>query len=231
MITIVTISGADKSGALARITAFLSRKGYALQGHQMAASASGRLLKMRLNASAINKDQLAEEIKTLCADYRVVNVEFEGKDGARAQSASVLLKEIAARYPDIGSLVHAYGASFNAESRARELFEAGKKIGAFIYSKEWSFGSPLKMPVALHRTLVPALEKFGEVQSTDTDVALADSPFCQTGSYGNCCEFLTGFMQGFLDAGPATQNTQVLKAACKASGAAHCVYTVTTIED
>ncbi|HEX6265927.1 MAG TPA: hypothetical protein VFZ81_03410 [Burkholderiales bacterium] len=230
MITIVTIGGADKSGALARITAFLSRKGYALQGHQIEPSASGQLLKMKLKASAINKDELAAEIKALHEDYTVLGVEFEGKDGVRAQSPSVLIREIAAQYPDIVPLVHAYAASFNAQARPQALLEAGRKIGAFVYSKEWSFGSPLKMPAALHRTLVPALEKWGKVEATDTGVALADSPFCQSGSYGSCCEFVTGFMQGFLDAGPSTKDIQVLKTKCSADGAARCTYTVKTAE-
>src|SRR2546425_826785 len=126
----------------------------------------------------------------------------------------------------VASLVRASGESFGSESRDRELLEAGKKIGAFQYEKEWSFGSPLKMPVALRRTLVPALETLGKVDASDTDVALSDSPFCSTGKSA-CCEFLTGFMQGFLDAGPLTQNTRVHKAECRAKGNPRCTYTFT----
>jgi predicted hydrocarbon binding protein len=84
------------------------------------------------------------------------------------------------------------------------------------------------MPAALHRTLVPALQKFAGVAATDTDVAFDDSPFCHPGGDGNCCEFLTGFIQGFLDAGPSTQNTQVIETACRASGAPRCTYTIVT---
>ena len=80
------------------------------------------------------------------------------------------------------------------------------------------------MPVALRRTLVPALETLGKVDASDTDVTLSDSPFCGTGKTA-CCEFLTGFMQGFLDAGPLTQNTRVHKAECKAKGGPRCTYT------
>jgi predicted hydrocarbon binding protein len=104
------------------------------------------------------------------------------------------------------------------------LVEAGRKIGAYQYEKEWSFGSPLKMPVALRRTLVPALETLGNVDASDTEVSLSDSPFCSSGKIA-CCEFLTGFMQGFLDAGPLTQSTRVQKTACIAKGASRCTYT------
>ena len=217
MVTI-TISGAEKSGALARIAAFLVRKGYPLKGQQITESASGaKLVKVSLDMSHLDKAKFAAEMKSLSPDFRVVSVEG-------AQSAAPSIKDMAERFPDIASLVRAYGESFESESRDRELVEAGKKIGAFQYEKEWSFGSPLKMPVALRRTLVPALETLGKVDASDTDVTLSDSPFCGTGKI-SCCEFLTGFIQGFLDAGPLTQNTRVHKAECRAKGDSRCTYT------
>ncbi len=217
MVTI-TISGAEKSGALARIAAFLVRKGYPVKGQQVAESASGaKLVKISLGVSHLDRAKLAAEMKSLNPDFRVVSVEG-------AQSTAPSIKDMADRFPDIASLVRAYGESFESESRDRELLEAGKKIGAFQYEKEWSFGSPLRMPVALRRTLVPALETLAKVDASDTDVTLSDSPFCGTGKIA-CCEFLTGFMQGFLDAGPLTQNTRVHKAECRAKGDPRCTYT------
>jgi len=219
MVTI-TISGADKSGGLARISAFFVRKGYPLKGQQVTESASGaKLVKITLDITQLDKAKLAAEMKSLSPDFRLVSVEG-------AQTAAPSIKDMADQFPDIASLVRAYGESFGSESRDRELLEAGKKIGAFQYEKEWSFGSPLKMPVALRRTLVPALQTLGKVDASDTDVALSDSPFCSTGKSA-CCEFLTGFMQGFLDAGPLTQNTRVHKAECRAKGNPRCTYTFT----
>src|SRR6266571_4700158 len=140
MVTI-TISGAEKSGALARIAAFLVRKGYPLKGQQVAESTSGaKLVKINLEVTHFDKAKFAAEIKSLSPDFRVVGVE-----GA---SAAPSIKDMADRFPDIASLVRAYGESFGQESRDRELVEVGKKIGAFQYEKEWSFGSPLRMPSA-----------------------------------------------------------------------------------
>jgi len=220
MVTI-TISGADKSGALARISAFFVRKGYPLKGQQVVESASGaKIVKISLDITQLDKAKLAAEIKSLSPDFRVVSVE-----GAQSGSAPSI-KEMAAQFPDIAPLVQAYGESFGADTRDKELVEAGRKIGAFQYEKEWSFGSPLKMPVALRRTLVPALEALGKVDATDTELTLLDSPFCGTGKTP-CCEFLTGFMQGFLDAGPLTENTRVQKTACKAKGDSRCAFEFT----
>src|SRR6266571_2542837 len=123
MVTI-TISGAEKSGALARIASFLVRKGYPLKGQQVAESASGaKLVKISIEVSHLDKAKLAAEIRSLSPDFRVVSVEG-------AQSATPSIKDMADRFPDIASLVRAYGESFGPESRDRELVEAGKKIGA-----------------------------------------------------------------------------------------------------
>jgi hypothetical protein len=233
MDTVITISGADKAGSLARILGFLAHKGYSPKGQQVTELPSGsRLLKIRLGLAQIDKDLLSAELTALNSDYRVISVAFEGADAADktaktpAQSAAALIKEMAGQFPHILALVRAYGGAFDLSARSPALFEAGKKLGGFHYRKEWSFGSPLRMPAALRRALVPALEKFGKVDATDTQIALPDSPFCAGGGEINCGEFVTGFMQGFLDAGPLSMNTQIQKAACRASGDTHCIYTV-----
>jgi predicted hydrocarbon binding protein len=218
MVTI-TIGGADKSGALARISALLVRCGYPLKGQQLMESGSGaKLVKITLDLDQVDRHKLAEEIKSLGSEFSLVAM--EGAPSGPAPS----LKDIAAKFPNIAPLVQAYAASFGGDVRERELVEAGKKIGAFHYEKEWSFGSPLKMPTALRRTLVPALEAITKVEATDTEVSFPDNPLCA----GNvaCCGFLGGFMQGFLDAGPLTANTKIEKVSCRTKGNAKCGFKV-----
>ena len=218
MVTI-TISGADKSGALARIATFLVRKGYPLKGQQLADSASGpKVVKITIDVAHLDRAKLDAEIKSISPEYSVVGV-----DGV--QSGPVpSVKQIAEKFPDIAPLVVAYGESLSAEARESALVEAGKKIGAFQYEKEWSFGSPLKMPTALRRTLVPAMEGITKVEATDTEVRFPESPLC-SGKIA-CCGFLGGFMQGFLDAGPLTAGTTVNRVSCKTQGGSHCGFKI-----
>lgn len=232
METVITVGGADKSGSLARLVVFLTHKGYAVKGQRIAELPSGaRLLKIRVALAQVDKEQLDAELKKLDPEFNVLSVAFGDEGGVAraatpAQSAEALIKEMGAQFPDIVALVRTYGGAFALEARAQALFEAGKRLGSFNYRKDWSFGSPLKMPAALRRALVPALEKFCKVDATDTQVALPESPFCGSGSQVNCCEFITGFMQGFLDAGPKSMYTKVQQATCKAKGHTHCTYTV-----
>src|SRR5215467_9428625 len=211
MVTI-TIGGAEKSGALARVSALLLRNGYLLKGQQLIDGPSGaKLVKIMIDAPQVDRAKLASELRSLGSEFTLV-----GMEGASSGAPS--LKDIAAKFPDVAPLVQAYGEAFAGDARESELFEAGKKIGAFQYEKEWSFGTPLKMPLALRRTLVPALEAMSKVDATDTEVRFPDNPLCKVA----CCGFLGGFMQGFLDAGPMTANTKVEKVSCKAEGDAHC---------
>lgn len=232
MATVVTISGADKTGALARIYSFFARKGFGVRGHHVTESAGAKLLNISIDGARIDHDALSAELKELNADYSVVSVAAEGTDTAatsekKPQADPGALKEMAARFPDIAELVHKYADSFDYGKRDEELYAAGRKLGAHHYKKEWSLGAPLKMPVALRRTLVPALEKLCEIDATDDQVVLKDSPFCRGGDRLRCsCEFVTGFMQGFLDAGPATNGSRVQKTTCRASGGPHSAYAV-----
>jgi predicted hydrocarbon binding protein len=232
--TVITISGADKAGSLSGLVVFLTRKGYVVKGQKVSELPSGaRLLKIRLDLVQVDREKLSAEIKALDPRLSVIGIAFDGEGApgkataqTPAQSAAALIKEMASQFPDIAALVRAYGGAFGLDGRAEALFEAGKKIGAFSYRKEWSFGNPLRMPAALRRALVPALEKFTKVEATDTQILLPNSPFCGAGSGINCCEFVTGFMQGFLDAGPLSVNTEVQQAACRARGQTHCAYAV-----
>jgi predicted hydrocarbon binding protein len=231
MATVITISGADKTGALARLYSFFARKGYGVRGHHMTDSGAGKLLSISIDGARIDSQALSAEIEELSADYTVVGCAAEGAETAaaneKAQPDASALKEIAARFPEIAPLVHAYAEGFDYENRDQELFAAGRKLGAHHYKKEWSLGAPLKMPVALRRTLVPALEKICEIEASDHEVVLKDSPFCGgRDRLRCCCEFVTGFMQGFLDAGPGTKDSRVQKTTCKANGGPHSVYAV-----
>jgi len=231
METVITISGADKAGSLAGLVVFLNRKGYAVKGQKTTELPSGaRLIKVRLGLAQLDKERLSAEIKALDPHYNLLSVTFQ--DGSRgtaqspAQSAADLIREMALQFPDVVALVRAYGGAFGAQARDVALFDAGRKLGGFHYRKEWSFGSPLKMPTALHRALVPALEKFCRVEASDTQLVLPESPFCGAGERIPCCDFITGFMQGFLDAGPRSMHTQVQQVACRMKGQAHCAYHV-----
>ena len=87
METVITISGADKAGALAGLVVFLTRKGYTVKGQKVSEMPSGaRLLKIRLGLAQVDKEKLAAEIKALDPQLSVISVAFDGDGAARAAS-------------------------------------------------------------------------------------------------------------------------------------------------
>lgn len=219
METVLTIGGTDKTGAPARVLTFLFRRGYELKDYRITKSASGSTqLKIKLDSAQFDHARLVADIRSLDPAYTVIE--------APAQLAGDPVKALATQFPDIAALVQAYAASVPQERRDAALFEAGKKTGAFIYQRDWSLGHPLKMPQALRRALAPALERMCKLETGEAEVTLLDVRFCGTGSLIHCCEFVSGFMQGFLAASPATEGAKVQKAGCAATGALHCRYAI-----
>jgi hypothetical protein len=216
--TDITIGGTDQPGASAQILSFLARKGYDLKDYRIAKTAAGSTLKIKLDLTQLDHARLAADLKSLNPAYIVI----EGP-----ASGAALLKTLAGQFPKIAALVQAYAGSFTSEMRDQGLFEAGKKTGTFVYTRDWSLGHPLKMPHALRRALLPALKQMCNVEALDNEVILLDPRFCATGALIHCCEFVSGFMQGFLEASPATKDLKVQRAGCAATGALRCRYAIT----
>lgn len=210
----ITIGGTDQSGASAQILTYLARKGYHPRDYRIAKTGSGSAVKFKLDLAQLDHAQLAADIRSLNPAYTVT----EGP----VLSGPELLKALASRFPDVAALVHAYASTLPIDQRPEQLFEAGRKIGAHVYTRDWSLGAPLRMPQALRRALFPALERMCRIEASDGEIALLDPRFSSTGGLIHCCEFVSGFMQGFLGANPATRTATVQRAGCAANGAQHC---------
>lgn len=217
----ITIGGTDQSGSSAQILTYLARKGYHPRDYRITKTDTGSALKFKLDMGQLDHARLAADIRSLNPAYTVI----EGP----VLSGPELLKALATRFPDVAALVHGYASSLPAEKRDLALFEAGRKTGAFVYTRDWSLGHPLRMPHALRRALVPALEKMCQVEATDSEITLLDARFISTGTLIHCCEFVSGFIQGFLVASPATKGVRVQRAGCAATRAQHCRYALTEV--
>lgn len=210
----ITIGGTDESGASAKILTYLARKGYQPRDYRITRTESGSAVKFKLDLAQLDHARLAADIRGLNPAYTLIEGEV--------LSGAELLKALADRFPDIAALVHAHASSLPLEKRPEQLFEAGRKIGALVYKRDWSLGAPLRMPHALRRALVPALSRMCRIEAADDEVAVLDPRFASTGGLVHCCEFVGGFIRGFLAANPATDTVRVQRAGCAASGAPRC---------
>jgi len=141
---------------------------------------------------------------------------------ARLQAALV---EIVDAFPQIVAPVQKFANSLEGAGRREAMFRLGQRVGRREYKKGFSLGSPLKLDLALRRMVVPALRPFARAEAHDAGLRVPNCPFCiNLRAAEPCCDFLGGFLQGFLDANPSTQGLRVKELQCKACGDADCSF-------
>jgi predicted hydrocarbon binding protein len=231
MIAIVTILVNKRTGILSAVALGLSTKGYQLQSQEIAEARPG-LERIRLFLKCPDKsaEQVEKEVSSLGPDITVENVELKNTPAPLTvgkKTEKEVLQEIARAFPDVAAIVLTYGKSLGAETRSESLLALGNKIGRATYKRDFALGSPLKVPAAWRRMIAPAVGNFGEIKADDESITLLNSPFIPSNpASANCCEFVTGFIQGLLDAGPYTKGTNVCEVKCKSKGAPECTFVI-----
>lgn len=135
------------------------------------------------------------------------------------------LAEVVDAFPQIVDPVQRFAASFEGAGRREASFRLGQRMGRREYKRSFSLGSPLKLELALRRMVVPALRPFARAEAQDTTLRVANCPFCiNLRAAEPCCDFLGGFLQGFLDAHPGTPGLRVREVQCKACGHTECTF-------
>jgi len=135
------------------------------------------------------------------------------------------LAEIVDAYPQIVDPVQRFAAAFEGAGRREASFRLGQRMGRREYKRSFSLGSPLKLDLALRRMVVPALRPFAKAEAQDSTLRVPNCPFCiNLRAAEPCCDFLGGFLQGFLDAHPGTPGLRVREVQCKACGHAECSF-------
>jgi len=232
MLANVTILVKKGTHSLAGVALGLSPKGYRVKSQETTEAEPGlERIKLFLKCPDTSSDQLEKDFQSLEQDIRVEKIEFDNKPTATAAESTrtekEVLEDIARAFPNVSTIVRLYGQTLSDETRSQTLFNIGTKIGRATYKKDFALGSPLKMPVAWRRMIVPAVRNFGETKADDDSVTLLNCPFCSSASNGvNCCEFVTGFVQGLLDAAPHTQGTRVHEEECKTKGSQGCTFVI-----
>jgi len=135
------------------------------------------------------------------------------------------LAEIVDAYPQIVGPVQRFAAAFEGAGRREASFRLGQRLGRREYKRSFALGSPLKLDLALRRMVVPALRPFAKAEAQDSTLRVPNCPFCiNLRAAEPCCDFLGGFLQGFLDAHPGTPGLRVREVQCKACGHAECSF-------
>ena len=159
------------------------------------------------------------------------SIEEEGGSSAAPAKKTLdeksVLSAIGAYYPKIADIVSQYEDSLPIERRVTALQELGRKVGGGIYQRDYSLGSPLKMPTTITRELVPALKGLSKVKAKNNVIYLIKCPFCKSSDHTHSgCHFIVGYIEGFLASNPAIDVVQVEETNCGAGSTNICEFTI-----
>ncbi|CAD7837727.1 MAG: hypothetical protein [Olavius algarvensis Gamma 3 endosymbiont] len=224
-----TLESADQDIKLAKVILRFAHAGFLIVTQKQEPSGGGNSL---FYVTARTKTpQSQKDVKTALEQIegcKLVNLEFgDSQDDLAANNEGEILKKIAANYPDIDGVIKTFAVSLDEESRDSAISAIGAKVGASIYARDYSLGSPLPMPATLHRELVPTLKVFSEIEASDSSVKLLKCPFCakQDGEPA-ACGFITGLIKGFMDRNPAIENSNVEESSCGSGGDNACTFSI-----
>ena len=133
------------------------------------------------------------------------------------------VQDIVAAFPDVAERVQALARALPVGMRAATLSSLGERLGRREYQRGYALGSPLKLEQALRRMVLPAVRQLARADIEASALRLPGCPFCAAPpAGGRGCDFLVGFARGLLHAAPATADTAVREARCRAAGDPFC---------
>ncbi|MGM8897652.1 MULTISPECIES: hypothetical protein [unclassified Psychrobacter] len=217
---------------LVNVISPLIKAGYQLVSQKQEPSENGGNIIHVVARSQGSKTQadLVDDLSSI-AGCTLFNLEISDEETEaptkKAMDEKDVLATIGAQYPNIVNVVNQYADSLADNKRATALHELGRKVGGGIYQRDYALGSPLKKSVAISRELVPALKSFAKVKANENMISLIRCPFCgsSTSSHSSC-DFVVGYIEGFLTANPAVGKASVEETSCGAGGNNTCEFNI-----
>lgn len=225
-----TLEAISEETKLAKVILAFTKRGYRIKSQKQDVSPEGKKrihIEAQTDVEKTRKD-IESELSAI-EGCRPIDLETSDSDAiiSTATDERSVLTKIGQEYPHIDKIVKTHAGSLPKESREEAIREIGIKVGAGIYTRDFSLGSPLPMPAALHRELAVALKEFSEITTTDSSITLTKCPFCATkDGEVSSCEFITGFIKGFLDKNPGTPHSQISETSCGSGRGSQCTFDI-----
>ena len=145
--------------------------------------------------------------------------------GADIASVERVLPNLAREYPDVFPLLINLGQALHPEARDASLHLAGRRIGRWIYRRDFELGAKFGLGDAIKRIALPALRGLVSVEMDTERLHIRNCPLCQTGGESGG-RFFCGFIEGLLAEPVASSSLFVRETSCHGNGAAVCVFEI-----
>lgn len=108
--------------------------------------------------------------------------------------------------------------------RADTLRAIGRRLGAWIYKRDYALGGRLSAEMMNKRIALPALEQITSAKLVGSNFVLDASPFSLTPDTAPRCHFFCGYLEGVLSQANGGRPFDVQETLCRANGHSSCMF-------
>lgn len=108
--------------------------------------------------------------------------------------------------------------------RAETLRAIGRRLGAWIYKRDYALGGRLSAEMMSKRIALPALEQITTAKLVGNNFVLDASPFSLTPHAAPRCHFFCGYLEGVLSEANGGRPLVVQETLCRANGHSSCMF-------
>ncbi|OOG42584.1 hypothetical protein [Rhodanobacter sp. C05] len=147
------------------------------------------------------------------------------QQGPDEPAVDKLLRGLEYDYPRIVPQLLAMDRVVAEAARESSLALAGRRIGGWVFEREYALDGGLDLREAIERIGVPALRALAEVDQQGAQLHIQDSALCAEHGHSGC-SFFSGFLEGLLGAAIAPGSLSIFPVCCRSYGADECVLAI-----
>lgn len=145
-----------------------------------------------------------------------------GPDESAVEAA---LPRLLGRYPQIFPALLALEKTVSATAREQSLWLAGKRLGRWVFKRDYAALGKLELHEAIERIGAPALGALVEIEHRGEQLHIRQSPLCTEDGHAGC-QFFNGYLEGLLGPAVAAEAISVFTLCCRSCGADECVLAI-----
>ena len=145
--------------------------------------------------------------------------------GPDVPAVDKLLRELEYDYPQIVPQLLAMDHAVAEAARESSLALAGRRMGGWVFEREYALDGGLDLREAIERIGVPALRALAEVDQQGTQLHILGSALCAEDGHSGC-SFFSGFLEGVLSPAIAPGSLSIFPVCCRSYGADECVLAI-----
>jgi predicted hydrocarbon binding protein len=151
---------------------------------------------------------------------------------ARASSSPAVgqveaeLPSLAKEYPRIFPRLLSMQGKLPDGQRSVSMEFAGRRVGVWVFKRDYALGGKLDLNSALKQIAIPALRNLLSADIKDNSVRIKNNPLCMPGSRCRNGDFFCGFLQGILQESGVEGQVTVRETFCRSDGAEDCVFEI-----